>query len=164
MMDLTKYSIEDLVLTAIKSEVEANSAYSNVAKRVDNFFLKDKLRFLASEEEKHREFLESLYKNMFPGKDIRLPEESPVPLPAIVIPSERMQLSIVLESAMGAEKAAHDFYQSLADMMENEAAKKTLQYIASMERGHYKLLEIERANALQFEEFDQIWPMMHSGP
>ena len=65
---------------------------------------------------------------------------------------------------MEAESAAHDFYLSMAGRYEDDKnIKKTLQYFATMEMGHYKLLEIERKNALDFEQYDQVWPMMHAG-
>lgn len=37
-------------------------------------------------------------------------------------------------------------------------------YIAEMEKGHYKLLEIEKENAEKFEAYNIEWPMMHIGP
>lgn len=37
-------------------------------------------------------------------------------------------------------------------------------YVASMEMGHYRLLEIERENAERFEVFEVSWPDIHVGP
>jgi rubrerythrin len=164
-MDLSAYTEEELILSAMKSEVEAKDVYSKIAERVKNYFLKEKLNFLAQEEEKHRLFFKELYKEKFQGKEITLPEKTPVPLPEIKFSDESVPLSVVLESAMEAESAAHDFYLSMAKgYEENPEVKKTLQYFATMEMGHYKLLEIERKNALDFEQYDQVWPMMHAGP
>jgi len=53
-MDLSGYTLEDLLLAAIKSEVESERIYSSLAGRVGNFFLKDRLNFLAGEERRHR--------------------------------------------------------------------------------------------------------------
>ena len=164
-MDLSKYSVEDLLLSALKSEVDSKEVYLKLAESVKNFFLKDRLKFLAGEEEKHRIFLESLFKKSLPGKDIKLPEKTPVPLPEIKIADETLPISEILLNAMDAEKAAQDFYSSLSERFKEETeVKKILQYFASMEMGHYKILEVERNNALEFEQFDQIWPMMHAGP
>lgn len=164
-MDLSIYSVEDLMLTALKSEIEAKVAYTQLAEGVENYILKERLNFLAGEEEKHRGFFERFYKKNFPDKEMILPEESSIPLPQIKIDTENMPLSEILESAMEAEVAAHDFYNGLADRYEQQPdVKKMLLYIASMELGHYKILEIERDNAKKFEDYDSQWPMMHVGP
>ncbi|MFQ6060805.1 MAG: ferritin family protein [Thermoplasmata archaeon] len=154
-MDLTEYNMEDMLLSALKSEVEAKKAYLIMASRVKNAFLKDKLEFLATQEEKHRETLESVFRETLGGKEIVLPKETPVPLPSIVLPDEKSPLSIVLESAMKAEKAAYEFYSSLSDRFEDPNMKATVTYLASMETGHYKLLEIEKEIAERFEEYDE---------
>lgn len=165
-MDLSTYSQKDLILTALKSEIESKEAYLKLAESVKNFVLKERLSFLAGEEEKHRAFFQQLYTKNFPGKPLEFPTgKSPIPLPRIKIDAESLPLSEVLESAMEAEMAAHDFYIGLADRFEARLdLKKMLLYIASMEMGHYKILEIERDNAKKFEDYDSEWPMMHVGP
>ena len=57
-MDLSSFDLEDLILAAIKSEVESNKVYSKIAKKTKNGLLKDKMRFLAGEELKHMQFME----------------------------------------------------------------------------------------------------------
>lgn len=163
-MDLSKYSMDDMLLAAIKSEVSAIEVYATLAEGVKNAFLKDKLNFLAGEEKKHQEKLESMYGENFPGKEVVLPKESPVPLPEIMFPDEGVPLSRILESAMGAEMAANEFYKSLSELFEDPNTKATLTYLAAMEMGHYKLLEIEKEYAERFEDFDEYVPMMHAGP
>jgi len=81
-MELGHYSIEELLLTAIKSETEANKIYLTLAKHIKNGLLQDKFEFLAKEEEKHKAFIEEMYQNHFPGKKIVLPKKTPVPLPS----------------------------------------------------------------------------------
>jgi len=44
-MDLSDYKKDELFLTAIKSEIEANKIYSDLADGVKNAFLKDKLKY-----------------------------------------------------------------------------------------------------------------------
>jgi len=164
-MNLTGFSKEELILTALKNEEEAKKIYSTLAGGVKNAFLKERLNFLAGEEEKHRQFFEELYKKEFPGKEISLPEKTPVPLPEVVITKETVALTEVLEMAMKAEMAAYEFYNSLADLYkEKTEIENMLHYIASMEMGHYRLLEIERQQAQRFEDFDIAWPMIHIGP
>jgi len=165
-MDLSIYSVEDLILTARKSESEAQQAYAGLASGVKNFALKERLNFLAGEEGKHGEFFEQLYQKQYPQKEMVLPQgASPVPLPEISIDTENLPLSQILEGAMQAETAAREFYLGLADRFEGHPEiQRMLQYIASMELGHYKILEIEAENARKFENYDSEWPMMHVGP
>jgi len=165
-MDLSIYSVEDLILTARKSESEAQQAYAGLAGGVENFALKERLNFLAGEEEKHGQFFERLYHKQYAGKEMVQPQgDSPVPLPEISIDTENVPLSEILESAMKAETAAREFYLGLADRFDGQPEiQRMLHYIASMELGHYKILEIEAENARKFEDYDAEWPMMHVGP
>ena len=163
-MDLTKYSEKDLFLTAMRNEIDAGAIYSKLAEMVKNAYLKDKLRFLAAEEEKHQKYLESAFSDRFAGEEIQLPQNSIVPLPELLIPDETVPLSTVIQSAMDAEGAAEEFYLAFASRFdESSNNKKTLELFASMERGHYKILEIEKENIEKFEEYDDYWPMMHMG-
>jgi rubrerythrin len=164
-MDLKKYSLEDLLLAAIKSEVESNSVYTKIAAKVKNGLLKDKLEFLAKEEEKHRQFIEEVYKGQFPKKKLLLPKTTPVPLPEMLIPDEDTPLNKIFVRAMQAEQAAHDFYKSLSKQFTKEKKiQNTLSYFADMELQHYKILEIEKESMDRFEEADMYWPMVHAGP
>ena len=163
-MDLSKFSKETLLLTAIRSEMDSKETYQNVAERVKNALLKEKLSFLASEEEKHREIIEAIYSKEFPDKKLEVPKKSPVPLPGLKITDEMMPITEIFSMAMNAEKAAHDFYMEISKLYENNPnLKKTIEYIATMEMGHYKLLEIERGNMEKFEDFDVYSSMLHVG-
>lgn len=164
-MDLEKYSMEEVFLSALKSETEAKRIYSLLAKRVSNVYIKDKLLFLAGEEEKHRRGVEKLYKKETKKKTVKLPAATPVPLPAIMEPSDKTPVSEVLASAMKAELAAQDFYTSFAARFPpNSDQGWLLIYFANMEKGHYQLLDNEKALMEKEEYFDTDWPMMHVGP
>jgi len=157
--------LKDLLLAALKAEIDSKTFYEGLSSRVKNFLLKDRLRFLAGEEEKHRRYFQSLLEEKFPGEEIVPPPSTPVPLPSLELPSEEVPLSEVLWQAMQAEKAAEEFYTQLAEQFAPESQeKKMLIYIAAMERGHYRLLDQEREIALRFEEADFAWPMTHLGP
>ena len=164
-MELDQYSNEDLILTALKAEVGAHKVYSTLADGVKNAYLKGRLQFLADEEEKHAAFFDKLYRSEFPGRDPVLPETSPVPLPDISIPTESVPITSVFTQGMAAEKAASEFYASMAERWgKGSEVRDMLMYFSKMEMGHYKLLETERDAAAEFEEFDQVWPLMHAGP
>jgi len=163
-MDLDNYSLEELLLAAIRSEVESKGVYTQLSKKVDNAYLSDKLLFIAGEEQKHRDFLESVYKMNF-QKDAVLPETSPVPLPEVRVDKGMVMASEVMLQAMAAEEAASKFYSYLSGKQElDDETKSTLEYLSSMEMGHYRLLEIEKQHLDKQEEYEFEWEMMHAGP
>ncbi len=162
-MELENFDLKTLLLAAIKSEVESKDVYETLAQRVKNSLLKERLLFLAGEEDKHRAFIESLYRQNFPDEELVLPEKSPVPLPE-VDPSEDRLLSEIIEDAMRAEFAAKEFYEALKSRFEEEKIQAMLQVLANMEMGHYQILSKELENLKNFENYDEYWPMMHVGP
>ena len=163
-MDLNNFELEDLLLAAIKSEQESNKLYSKMMKKTKNGLLQDKLEFLAKEETRHREFIEEIYMNHYPDKELKIPNTTPVPLPEVQM-TDDTELSFLLKEAMNAEQSASDFYKSLAGRFE-EGSKinNTLMYFSDMEIGHYKLLEQEKQSMERYEEDDVYWPMVHAGP
>jgi len=164
-MDLQKYTKEEVFLSAMKSEVEARRIYTMLAERIKNAYMKDRMMFLAAEEAKHYNGLERLYKKEMKKKSVKLPQATPVPLPAIKEPGPATPVSEVIASAMGAEKAAQDFYLSFAAIFPPDSDQSWLLiYFANMEKGHYQLLESEKALMEKDEYFDTDWPMMHIGP
>jgi len=165
-MDLSEYSLEDVFLTAIKSEVESKELYSMIAARVKNAFLKDRMAFLAGEEERHRTAMTKMFKTYFPGKAPKLPAKSPVPLPEISFDEANPPpLVKVFGQAMKAEQAAQAFYLGLAEKVgKDRQVADTLVYFAAMEGNHYRILESERSNAQKYDDYDDYNPMMHSGP
>ncbi len=162
-MNLGSYNLKTLLLAAIKSEIDSGEVYRRLANRVKNALLKERLNFLAGEEDKHRAYIESLYRQKFPGEEIVVPEKTPVPLPEVDASEDRL-LSEIIEDAMKAELAARDFYESLKSRVEDVSTKNMLQILANMEQGHYDILAKELENLKNFENYDTYWPMMHSGP
>jgi rubrerythrin len=164
-MNLSKYSLEDLFFTAIKAEIDSKEAYSIMAGITKNAFLRDRFRFLADEEQKHRSFLTQQYEVQFPKKTLELPEVSPVPLPEIDTNLERNPMSKIIQQAMDAERAAYDFYMGFAKHVQsNKSLAATLGYFARMEESHYQMLKQEMEAEQEFEAFDDFNPLMHAGP
>ncbi len=164
-LQLKKYALADLLLTAVKSEIDSQAVYSRLAGRVKNAFLKERLEFLAGEEGKHRQALEGLFAQRFPGREAAVPAKAAVPLPEIRFRDEMVPLSEVIAQAMVAEQAAHDFYLQLAELFADDAAKKNLLlYFSMMEMGHYKLLDLEKESLERFEEYGEEQELIHVGP
>ncbi|MGQ9583420.1 MAG: ferritin-like domain-containing protein, partial [Thermoplasmatota archaeon] len=164
-VELERFSTREIFLSAIRSEMDARAVYSELAARVKNVYLKEKLLFLAREEERHRRYLVGLYKRDFKVRRVAPPAASSVPMPALKAPGPGTPASEVIQSAMEAERAAMEFYTAFAARFEPGSDEaRTLSYFAQMERGHYLLLESERELMTREEWFDTSWPMMHAGP
>lgn len=164
-MKLKKYALADLLLTAVKSEIDSQAVYSRLAKVVKNAFLKERLEFLALEESKHQKALEDLFRQRFPGQAIAVPDHPVVPLPEVRFSDEEVPLSGIIAQAMIAEQAAHDFYLQLAELFTDDTEKKNLLlYFSVMEMGHYKLLDVEKSSLERFEEYGEEQEFIHVGP
>lgn len=163
-MDLSSYSLHDVLLSALKSEVDSKALYTRLARQVKNGLLKDKFLYLAKEEEKHRAFLKKLYAKQFPKKPLKLPATTAVPLPTVPVTDEDIPLSTIIEYAMKAEQASQAFYEALSTTLSDPKTQNMVRYFADMERGHYELLKVEQEAMERFEEADVYWPMVHVGP
>lgn len=154
---------------AIKSEINAAQVYDRLAQRVKNLTLKEKLRFLKSEEKKHRAILEEMYARSFPEVELALPARSLLPKVDIAL-SEDTPIPELLEIAMEWEKLSAEFYADFAKRAEDVKGRSVLQYLSNMESGHYHLLETERDFISQFpdyynaDEFHLGEEMIHLGP
>jgi len=164
-MDLKKFGMEELLLAAMKAEIESRTLYITLASTVKNAFLKDRLKFLASEEDKHKKFIEDIFETSFPGKKPMLPKISPVPMASVVIVETNPHVSVVLAKAMVAEKVARAFYLGLAKRFKGDrTVKASIEYLAIMEQMHYDMLGLEVDRLKAEEDYIIEWPMMHAGP
>ena len=164
-MDLDKFTNEQIFLAGIKAEMGAYAIYTALANAIENAYMKDKMLFLAAQEEKHRKGLIKMYKLETKKKTVRVPAETPVPLPFIKQPGKGVLPSEVIQSAMNAERNAEDFYTAFAHRFPAGSEQAYLLiYFASMEKGHYQLLETEKALLEKEEYYDNSFPMMHVGP
>jgi len=164
-LKLKKYALADLLLAAVKGEIDSQTIYSRLASRVRNAFLKERLEFLALEEKKHQKVLEGLFGQRFPGQSVIVPDKPVVPLPEIRFRDEQVPLSEVLGQAMKAEQATHDFYLQLAELFTDDPEKRNLLlYFSMMEMGHYKLLDLEKSSLERLEEYGEEQELIHVGP
>ncbi len=166
-VDVSSLTTEKALSIAYKSEIEAEETYKKLKKKVNNFVFKDKLQFLIHEEKKHQKLLEALYKKMFDGKEISPAEKSLLPKLDIAL-NEEIYVPDLLEMAIQLEKASEEFYDTLSMEIENRSVQDILQYLASMEHGHYFLLkgelELCQRDEMYYERDDFQYDMIHVGP
>lgn len=166
-IDFSSLSTEKALAMAIKAELEAEEVYTRLEKEVKNFILKDKLRFLSEEEKRHERLLRELFKKLFPEKELVLPERSITPRVSLTL-QENPGVLDLLELAMDAEKTSEEFYDTLSQNVEERGLQEILQYLASIEHGHYFLLKGEYDLCLRDEQYYAReafqYDMVHIGP
>ncbi|MEM3787559.1 MAG: ferritin family protein [Thermoplasmata archaeon] len=155
-------NLKELLEMALRAEIDSNNIYNEYSERVKNSILKEKFKFLANEESKHKVLIENIIKMKFPGEEITVPESTEVPLPVIKI-SENDPISKLLIQAMNVEKETSKFYENIAKNLDYETGA-LMRYLSAVEMSHYYFLEAEKEIALRFEDYDQYFEMMHVGP
>ncbi len=159
----------EILAGAVRSEINAADFYSALHEKVKNELLREKLKFLISEEEKHREILERLFSQRFPDKALKIPEKSFLP-PIKASLGDKASVLDLFKAALGAEKASEDFYKQAGEKMKDEPSQKVLKYLSRVERSHYFMIKSEIDLLEKFpdyydvEDFHFGQEMVHVGP
>jgi rubrerythrin len=127
---------------AIKSEIEAIKLYNRMKEKSKNPDLQTKISFLIDQEKSHERILTEAYRKKFPGVELTLPPQTLVPSIADVL-SREATLKELFGAAMEAEKKSEEFYMGLAKKTHDQGSRSMLEYLASMERSHFSILEAE---------------------
>jgi rubrerythrin len=136
--------LEEMFLFAIQAELNEREAYLELGERGENPFFKNKMKFLAQEEIRHRTTLEDMYKVYYPEKEVVIPPNIEAPRLTVNYTDEG-ELIKILETAMEFEKEAEKYYLSMADKLSDDLeTSTTLTYFAAMEANHYELLRTEK--------------------
>ncbi|MFP4654548.1 MAG: ferritin family protein [Methanohalobium sp.] len=139
--DLNKIeSIEEAIDMAITLEQQGREFYLDMASKIKNPGVKDMYRYLADEEKKHEEYLTQFKNDMSPV----LEEEEDLPDFKVSFSSEfddRLDEIGVLLGALRLERKSEDLYKKLAEMTGDMEQKHFFEKIASVERGHYEIIE-----------------------
>ena len=166
-VNLSSISVDMALSMAIQFEKDAANIYKRVQGMVRNFILKDKLSFLMKEEKRHQKILLELFGKMYPGHSPDKAGRSIAPDLNVHV-DEDSTVPDLLEMAMNAEKEAEEFYDELADEVEERGVQEILRYLASMEHGHYFLLKGELDLCRREEQYysrDEFeFDMVHIGP
>jgi rubrerythrin len=166
-VDIGSLSLEQSLNMALKAEKESETLYSNLRKMVKNFVMKDKLQFLISEEKKHQKVIKALFERLFPGKKPNPKIKSLAPKISLALKEENSVIDL-LELAMETEKMFEEFYDTLSQEVEERGVHEILQYLASMEHGHYSLIKGEYDLCVRDEEYfnrgEFQYDMVHIGP
>ena len=151
--DVSSLGIKHALEIALAKEEKAEATYRNIESRVQNFLLKEKARYLAGEEVKHHQLLETMFRAQFPHEKPEIPTELQKPWADPQIAPDA-PMPDLLDAAMVAEKASQEFYLALAENEKSPRTKALFNYLAAMEQSHYYLVLAERELA---REIDTYW-------
>ncbi len=164
-----KLSPSEVFGLAIKSEIEATEAYLRLYEKVKNEILRMKLKFLISEEKKHRRILERLFSQRFSGEKLEIPEKSFLP-PIKITKAKKFSVLDLFKLALKAEKMSENFYKEAGGQAEDKESKRILGYLVRVERSHYFIIKSEIDMLDRFpdyykvEDFHLGQDMFHVGP
>jgi rubrerythrin len=154
MLDISQASLKDLIGFAIRSEIDSNQVYSDLADKYSNPLLKEKFNWLAYEENKHKMALGKLAESLFEKEKITIPEKPSEELFKTIVIEPTSTLVELLFQAMESEKKAEEFYASLADRVEADH-RHILEYLSQVELSHYVMLKGEYTLAQEFEDYGE---------
>lgn len=138
---------------AIRSEIDAQNVYRELAERVSNPRAKERFYLLAAEEQQHQNLLERRYKEFFPDVPLKLP---PTLLPEIAATASlRKDLSLkdVLKIAIQTERESREIYLEAAEKLEDESGKAMLKFLADWEYNHQMMLTAEYDMLLKYPNY-----------
>jgi rubrerythrin len=128
---------------AIRSEIDAQDVYKDLASMCEEEMLRDKFLNMQNEERKHQILLEKMYKDMFPDVELALPE-SRLPKDAIDSKARRKcNIKDILHIAIDEEKKSREFYLDCAETVSDLSGKRMFRFLADMEFSHQALLNAE---------------------
>jgi len=141
---VTQLTLEQVLEGAIQKEIQSQELYSDLSSKVVEENVKYAFQELARQEKEHQELLESYLQGRFEEGVLELEQFVDYKIaehfdqPEI---STRMDLKDVFMLAADREKAAHEFYLSLAGIHPDGAVKNLLENLAAQEMSHKHKVE-----------------------
>ncbi len=154
---------------AIRSEIDAESFYTELQERVKNVILLQKLKFLAMEEAHHRMIIERLADQRFRGKPTDPPSASLLPPIAASLKPDA-SVPDLFQAALAAEVTAERFYDEAQAKAGDEMSRRMLTYLSRVERSHQAVIKAELELLEKFpdyysvEDFHIGADLFHVGP
>lgn len=147
--------MENIIRFAIENEVEAYEFYCDAASKIKDASLKETFEDLASEEAKHKKFLEDFLVSGI--EKMSLPEVADYhiseSLDDEVKLSTELSFADAIKLAMKKEEEAMHMYQKLSGAAADADQKELFDELAKMEQMHKVRLEDIYTNAA----FTEVW-------
>ncbi len=140
----TYFTLTELLKKAIEKEVEAQTLYTELSRRVEETAVRVALQALVRQEEGHQKLLEHYRDGKLKGGVSRKGQRLNYRIVEILDHGEisaDMALKDVFLLAAEREKTAHEFYLALAEIHPAGEAKTLMTDLAAQELGHKHRVE-----------------------
>jgi rubrerythrin len=131
----------EIVGVATRAEIDAHQFYLEMAKRIKNKVVKERILTLAAEEKRHERILKSLLKQWTGEDDPPVPEKGPFKPEDLI--ADDMSHEKVLETAIELERAASKRYIEASRVAQDDSGRRQLEYLSEFERTHERILVSE---------------------
>jgi len=141
--------LESLIDIAIEREEKAYGFYMGLCNRIEDESVKDTLKFLAGEEQKHKEFLVNYRSGRFGPDSLRLTDVVDYKIAEYLEEPDikkDMDSKDVYLVAAHRELQSYNFYKALADLHPDGEAKEMLLKMANEEMKHKEKVEYLYSN------------------
>ena len=152
---MNEKTLDRVLATAIQREAEAYDFYMGLRQKITDAQAQETLTFLASEEQKHKAFLEAYRDGKYSGAlrmnavvDYKIAEYLDKP-----DPDKNLQSTDVYLIAAHRELNSYNFYTELAQLQPAGEVKDTLLKMANEEKKHKEKVEYLYANTAFAESF-----------
>ncbi|MGP8321532.1 MAG: ferritin-like domain-containing protein [Methanosarcinaceae archaeon] len=149
--------IDDVLDMAISMEEQGREFYLEKASTSKSVETVELFNYLAVEEANHADHLRMYRKNMDGGKnkvdpisDIKAEKPDFKPSFSVEFMSDRLGEIGVLLAALRLERKSEYFYTELSKRADNESRRDFFDELASVERGHYELIDDFLEDSTQF--------------
>lgn len=131
----------EIVGVAARAEIDAHKFYVEMAKRIRNKIVKERILTLAAEEQRHERILKNLLKKWTGEDDPPIPTQGPFKIEEMI--GADMSHEKVLETAIELERQAAKRYIEASRVARDDSGRRQLEYLSEFERTHERILVSE---------------------
>jgi len=144
---------------AIRSEIDAQELYKELADKCNNDLLKNRLLILHNEEKRHQTILENIHKQLFSEVELKIPPTETIKKKIFGEVKKPEKITDLLKYAIDLERKSKEFYLDCAELVQDLSGKRMFRFLADMEFNHQMMLTNELEMIEKYPTyFDQTIP------
>jgi|YNPMSStandDraft_1061717.scaffolds.fasta_scaffold02671_7 rubrerythrin len=128
---------------AIRSEIDAQELYKELADKCNNDLLKNRLLILHNEEKRHQTILENIHKQLFSEVELKIPPTETIKKKIFGEVKKPEKITDLLKYAIDLERKSKEFYLDCAELVQDLSGKRMFRFLADMEFNHQMMLTNE---------------------